>query len=59
MFKNVKFLVIIFIISILALTGCDVNSSTSNNSNSANITPLSDTEFAQLYSNTMSEIFIL
>lgn len=51
MFNKTKFLVIIFIITILALTGCDVNSSTSNNSNSANTTPLSDTEFTQLYSN--------
>lgn len=43
---------ILFIISILALTGCGASRSTSINSNSANTTPLSKAEFVQLYSDS-------
>ena len=45
MFKKIKVLFIIFIISILALTGCGAN-------NSRNTTPLSKAEFNQLYSDS-------
>lgn len=55
MFKKIKKVFIISIISIIpiiALTGCKTSSSTSSNSNLANTTPLSETEFSQLYSNS-------
>ncbi|MGH4120807.1 DUF4352 domain-containing protein [Clostridium sp.] len=52
MLRKITNLFIIVIISILALTGCGASSSNSSNSSSENTTPLSKTEFAQLYSDS-------
>jgi hypothetical protein len=52
MLKKTKSILIVSIISILALTACDASNFTSSNSNSENTTPLSEDEFAQLYSDS-------